>query len=283
MAPLSRLSAITVFLLASCIFAVAQIQPACASRDKDAAPCVDKIDPPNWWVNMPKPMLLIRGERLDGAKFTVSDSHLKIERVEVSANGHWAELWLSASPAAAENISIQVDRNGRHLIIPFTFAQRRASTDGFAGFSSKDVMYLLMTDRFADGNTANDDSAAEQAKPRGWHGGDLRGIREHLDYLQELGITTVWITPVYQNKGPESYHGYGATDMYAVDKHFGNLDDLKSLAASLHRRGMKLVLDMVPNHVGPISTRGSMTHPSPTGFTVRRRITLRRKESSSRL
>jgi glycosidase len=115
-------------------------------------------------------------------------------------------------------------------------------------------MYLIMTDRFADGDTSNDNSPAERAKPRGWHGGDLRGITEHLDYLQSLGITTVWITPVYQNKGPESYHGYGATDMYAVDEHFGTLDDLKTLAASLHQRGMKLVLDMVPNHVGP-------THP----------------------
>src|ERR1035437_8016660 len=125
------------------------------------------------------------------------------------------------------------------------------SHDGFAGFSSKDVMYLIMTDRFADGDTSNDDSPAERAKPRGWHGGDLRGITEHLDYLQKLGITTIWITPAYQNSGPESYHGYGATDMYAVDEHFGTLDDLKTLAASLHQRGMKLVLDMVPNHVGP--------------------------------
>jgi glycosidase len=215
---------------------------------------ITQVDPPNWWANMPKPMLLLKGEHLDGARFSVSDPRLRIERTKVSTNGHWAELWLSASPAAVETITIRADRNGSHLAVPFTFAQRRKADAGFAGFSSKDVMYLIMTDRFADGDTSNDESPAEQAKPRGWHGGDLRGIVEHLDYLQDLGITTVWITPVYQNKGPESYHGYGATDMYAVDQHFGSLADLKDLAAALHQRGMKLVLDMVPNHVGP-------THP----------------------
>jgi glycosidase len=87
--------------------------------------------------------------------------------------------------------------------------------------------------------------------PNSWHGGDLRGIEQHLDYLAELGVTTIWITPVDQNREPESYHGYGATDLYAVDDHFGSLNDLKTLSDKLHRRGMKLVLDIVPNHVGP--------------------------------
>jgi glycosidase len=215
---------------------------------------ITQVDPPNWWANMPKPMLLLKGEHLDGARFTVSDEHLKILRTNISANGHWAELWLSATPAAPETITIRADRDSSHLTVPFIFAQRSKPNDGFAGFSSKDVMYLIMTDRFADGDTSNDESPSEQAKPRGWHGGDLRGIIQHLDYLQDLGITTVWITPVYQSKGPESYHGYGATDMYAVDEHFGSLADLKALAAALHQRGMKLVLDMVPNHVGA-------THP----------------------
>jgi glycosidase len=124
-------------------------------------------------------------------------------------------------------------------------------------------MYLIMTDRFADGDLRNDgiearsdesstDAAAERAKPRGWHGGDLRGIEQHLDYIQNTGFTSVWFTPVYANEHePDSYHGYGATDMYAVDPHYGTIADLQSLAAALHRRHMKLVLDTVPNHVGP--------------------------------
>ena len=108
-----------------------------------------------------------------------------------------------------------------------------------------------MTARFADGAPPHDHPAGQRGKPRGWHGGDLRGISEHLDYLHDLGITTVWITPVYQNHEAGSYHGYGATDLYAVDEHFGSLDDLKALSSALHQRGMKLVLDMVPNHIGP--------------------------------
>ena len=130
------------------------------------------------------------------------------------------------------------------------------------GFSGRDVIYLIMTDRFADGDPHNDGLDAhtaasspaavdERSKPRGWHGGDLQGVIQHLDYLQQLGVTAVWITPVYTNAEPQAYHGYSATDYYGVDPHFGTLSDLQQLAKALHSRGMKLVLDTVPNHVGP--------------------------------
>lgn len=214
-------------------------------------PVMKKVDPPNWWANMPKAMLLVNGENLAGTRFHLSDARLRIESVKISANGHWAELWLNASPMTAETVMVTAENRNGKTTLPFRFEEKKKPAEGFAGFSSKDVMYLIMTDRFADGNTANDEAAAERGKPRGWHGGDLKGILEHLDYLQRLGITVVWITPVYQNHEAQSYHGYGATDMYAVDEHYGSLDDLKALSAALHRRGMKLVLDTVPNHVGP--------------------------------
>jgi glycosidase len=223
---------------------------------------IDKVDPPNWWAAMPKPMLLVRGEGLGGAKFSLSDRGLKVEKVVASENGHWAQVWLSASPKEAETVTLTAKAGGEKAEAPYRFEERRAEGDGFAGFSSRDVMYLIMTDRFADGDLRNDgldgksaegsaDAAAERAKARGWHGGDLKGIEEHLDYLQQLGVTTVWPTPVYENHEANSYHGYGATDMYRVDEHYGTLEDLKSLGAALHARGMKLVLDTVPNHVGP--------------------------------
>jgi glycosidase len=223
---------------------------------------MDKVDPPNWWAAMPKPMLLVQGEGLNGAKFSLSDRGLKVEKVVASENGHWAQVWLSASPKEAETVTLRAEARGQRVEAPYRFEKRRAEGDGFAGFSSRDVMYLIMTDRFSDGNLQNDGpdaksaensaaAAAERAKPRGWHGGDLKGIEDHLDYLQALGVTTVWPTPVYQNHEADSYHGYGATDMYAVDEHYGTLEDLKALAGALHARGMKLVLDTVPNHVGP--------------------------------
>ena len=124
-----------------------------------------------------------------------------------------------------------------------------------------------MTDRFADGDASNDgpDHAAELVTPRGWHGGDFRGITQHLEYLQQLGITTIWITPVVENHEAHSYHGYGATNLYRVDDHFGTLADLQQLSAALHARHMKLVLDLVPNHIGPAHpwVRDS---PDPTWF-----------------
>ncbi|AEU38553.1 Cyclomaltodextrinase [Granulicella mallensis MP5ACTX8] len=223
---------------------------------------IEKVDPPNWWAAMPKPMLLVRGEGFSGAKFSLSDASLHVEKTVVSANGHWAQVWLEASPVKPETITLRARRNGQTAETKYTFAARRPVSDGFAGFSSRDVMYLIMTDRFADGDLTNDgleahsaaDSAearAERDKPRGWHGGDLRGVTQHLDYLQQLGVTAVWTTPVYENHEKESYHGYGATDLYRVDDHYGSLDDLKVLASALHARGMKLVLDTVPNHVGP--------------------------------
>ena len=221
-----------------------------------------KIDPPNWWAGMPKPMLLVRGEGLTGARFTTSDKALRVDRTEISDNGHWATVWLSASPDAPETVTLSATRGGQQATVTYTFVARRPPTAGFAGFNLNDVIYLIMTDRFADGDTTNDgalatstaasrEAADERVKPRGWHGGDLRGIIQHLDYLQQLGVTTVWLTPVYQNHRFDSYHGYGATDMFRVDEHYGSLVDLQALGAALHARGMKLVLDEVPNHVGP--------------------------------
>ena len=202
---------------------------------------------------MPVPMLLVYGEGLEAATFKLSDPALKIRDVKPSANGHYAQLWLNAGAARPETIQISATNANGTSTVSYTFAPRRAADDGFAGFSSKDVMYLIMTDRFADGDPSNDgpEHAAELTLPRGWHGGDLRGVLQHLDYLQQLGITTVWITPVVQNHEAKSYHGYGATDLYQIDEHFGSLADLQQLSSALHTRHMKLVLDLVPNHLGP--------------------------------
>lgn len=245
---------VTTGLLMFCSVAFAEAQ---------ATPMVTKIEPPNWWAGLPKPMLLMRGEHLEGAKLKLSDPTIRIEKLRISANGHWAEVWLSASPTQAESVTFKIQTSAGEVSVPFRFERKRAAGDGAGGFSSRDAMYLIMTDRFADGELDNDgasgtaredseEAAAERAKPRGWHGGDLRGVLRHLDYIQQLGFTTVWLTPVTANEHEtDSYHGYGATDMYAVDPHFGSIEDLKALSDELHRRHMKLVLDTVPNHVGP--------------------------------
>lgn len=235
--------------------------PAQSPASREAL-AVTKIDPPNWYSTLPEPLLLLRGTGFTGARFTLSDPALHIAQAKVSDNGHWAQLTLSASPARPETVQLRI-RNGKEMLsVPYRFAEPRHAGQGMAGFSPRDLLYLILTDRFADGDLANDglhaqspatgpEALAERARPRGWHGGDIAGVLHHLDYLQELGVTAVWLTPVYVNDEPQAYHGYHATDYYGVDPHLGTLADLQGLAQALHSRGMKLVLDTVPNHVGP--------------------------------
>lgn len=247
----------TLALLASLLVAAL---PAFAAP----APVITKVDPPNWWASMDHSLfLLVRGENLSGARWALSDPSLHITSQKISPNGHWAMLWLAAPPTTPETISLSATTAAGHAEVRYIFAEKKPASAGFAGFSAKDVIYLIMTDRFADGDLHNDgllatDDASsavaesQRVNPRGWHGGDLRGVQNHLEYLHELGVTTVWVTPVYSNEGEaQSYHGYGATDMYKVDPHYGSLADLQKLAAAAHARGMKLILDTVPNHVGP--------------------------------
>jgi glycosidase len=250
---LLRVFAFLAISLTSSLLAAGQQSPVGAAQSS-SAPKILKIDPPNWWAQMPKPMLLIWGENLSSAQVRISDSNLKIESKNISDNGHWLELWLSSSPAKAGTITITLSTTQGTTSAQYNFEARRAANDAFAGFSSADVMYLIMPDRFADGDPTNNtqpNMLYDRKDPHAWHGGDLRGIEQHLDYLAELGVTAVWLTPIVQNREKDSYHGYGATDLYAVDDHFGSLADLRSLSDHLHARHMKLILDIVPNHVGP--------------------------------
>lgn len=227
---------------------------ACAlSVAGNAQITIQKIDPPNWFAALPKPMLLVQGEHLDGTTFTFSDPTLTLERTSISANGHWAQLWLAASPIQPETIQIRASSPAGSAVAHYTFAPRRARQP--AGFSSADVLYLIMPDRFANGDLSNDHPAGSpepnRRDPHAYHGGDIKGILNHLDYLQQLGVTAVWLTPILQNDpATRDYHGYGATDMYAVEPRLGTLADYRRLADELHQRHMKLVFDDVPNHVG---------------------------------
>ncbi len=251
-----RLPARVVLLLAcavwSCAAAAAVKQNAaapCAADATAASPCIDKVDPPNWWIGMPSPMLLVHGAGLQGAKFSISGTGVLLTRSDTSANGHYAFLWLGTQGAGPQSIAIRATSRAGSATASFRLERRVAAAH--AGFSPSDVMYLIMTDRFADGDVMNDPQPSERDQVRGWHGGDFRGVEQHLDYLEQLGVTTLWLTPVYDNDGgDQAYHGYSATDLYRTDPHFGSLADLRGLGDSLHKRGMKLVLDTVPNHLG---------------------------------
>jgi glycosidase len=251
-----RLLALAALLLACAGSAPAAIAqgvegalPPCSAAEAASAPCIDKVDPPNWWIGLPSPMLLLHGAHLSRARFSIAGKGVSITQSEVMANGHYAFLWLATRGADPQPIRIRVTTSAGSTAAPFRLERRMPAAH--AGFSASDVMYLLMTDRFADGDLSNDPQPSERDLPRGWHGGDFRGVEQHLDYLQQLGVTTLWTTPVYDNDGgTQAYHGYSATDLYRTDPHFGSMADLRHLSDALHRRGMKLVLDTVPNHVG---------------------------------
>lgn len=218
------------------------------------AQTVTKIDPPNWWLGLPNPMLLVSGDHLERA--TTNYPGVTVERSQPSADGHYLFVWLKvASSARPGEVPLQIGATRKN----WKLAQRTPTAGRFQGFDSNDVIYLIMPDRFADGDPANDEPAPQlhtfdRAKPKAWHGGDLRGIQEHLPYLHALGVTTLWLTPIWQNdwRVPDfSYHGYHVTDFYSVDRHFGTMDEARALVTAAHAQGMKVVFDYVANHTGP--------------------------------
>ena len=252
-----RLLAIVVSVLACALWASGQEPPACSRSQSAGVPCsasgprIDKIDPPGWWVGLPDPMLLVHGEGLNHARFALSGKGVTLDHSQASENGHWAFLWLQTKSAAPQTLWISASNHKGRSRLSYVLAERSHQADGHRGFSSADVLYLIMTDRFAEGRPDSDPPDDDRASARAWHGGDFAGIEQHLDYLRQLGVTAVWTTPVASNAGMQSsYHGYAATDLYAVDPHFGTLEDYRNLSDALHAREMKLVIDLVPNHIG---------------------------------
>ncbi len=227
------------------------------------APGVARIEPPNWWIGLPNPMLLLTGENLADARISTNTPGVRLTRALNGLHGRYEFVWLEITGAASPgNIVLDVATAGGHQQVNFPVDARdpagavAGEGAGFNGFGPGDVIYLIMPDRFADGDASNnfpESGAYDRRAPRKYHGGDLRGIQQHLPYLKDLGVTALWITPVYQNddRTGNDYHGYGATDLYSVEQHFGTLADYRALVKAAHALGMKVLLDIVPNHVGP--------------------------------
>ncbi|HVO57566.1 MAG TPA: alpha-amylase family glycosyl hydrolase [Dongiaceae bacterium] len=247
------------FLLCAALsFAV----PAPAAQDAPAAPkapVVTKIEPPNWWVGLtPDLMLLLSGHNLQANKVSCNLPEVTVLQTQASQGGEYLFVWLKFSNTLRFGTLVcHVTTQDGETRFELPMARREPTARRFRGLNSDDVLYLIMPDRFADGDPSNDEprefpGSHDRTKPRAWHGGDLRGIREHIPYFKELGVTSLWLTPVVKNGSAQDYHGYGAVDLYAVDPHLGTLDEYKDLAETLRAQGMKLFFDVVPNHVGPL-------------------------------
>jgi len=221
---------------------------------------VNRIEPPFWWVGMNNPnlQLMVYGENI--AETNPSINYDGIELIEVikleSANYLFMNLLISPD-AHPGNFEIQFYK-GKKIADSYTYTLKSRNDDPqlYKGFDNSDVIYLLMPDRFANGVRENDDvegmfEKANRKKLLGRHGGDIIGILDHLDYLEELGVTALWINPLLENNMPEqSYHGYAITDYYKVDPRFGTNEDYKKLVNEAHKKGLKIIMDMVANHCG---------------------------------
>lgn len=226
-----------------------------------AAFSVDKIDPPYWWVGMRDTslQLQVRGENIRSADFSVDYPGVRVDSVaRLDGSPNWQFVYLDISPDTKPGtMKLQWKADGKTVKRDFELKARR-EMKGAQGFSAADVLYMIMPDRFASGGkkhpgekSLKNQSATDRTNPNARHGGDLKGIADHIGYIDSLGVTAVWLNPVLENDMPRgSYHGYATTDYYRVDPRFGTNEEYARLTDSLHSKGIKMVMDMIFNHSG---------------------------------
>jgi len=220
---------------------------------------VSRIDPPNWWTGMQmnQIQLMVTGENLSGITARSRSPQVRVTHVYRTPNPSYAFIDIEIAHDALAGYHRITLYNGRDSL-PLTYPVLKRNPDAgrYRGFDPSDVVYLIMPDRFANGDTTNDNAAGmteqkNRTNPGGRHGGDLKGIIDHLDYLSDLGVTALWINPVLENNAPTySYHGYAATDLYRVDPRLGSNEEYAELVRSAHGRGLKVIMDHVSNHIG---------------------------------
>jgi neopullulanase len=266
-------------------------------------PRVAKVEPPNWWADhsINPVRLLLRGSNLGGARVeavglappsaAAANSEVGIRPGLLRANerGTYLFLDLHVEPNARPGRRrIRLRTQGGAVDFNFDVAEPLARAGRFQGFTTDDVIYFIMPDRFADGDASNNDPAKspglyDRTKGRYYHGGDFQGVIDRLPYLKDLGVTALWINPVYDNTdrldeletypetpgGPKrpttAYHGYGAIDFYAVEEHYGDIGKLRELVDRAHSMGLKVIQDQIANHTSPYHPWAT-DRPTPTWF-----------------
>lgn len=219
---------------------------------------VEKIEPPFWWTNMNNTelQLMVYGDNISDYDISLSNDIEIINLLKVE-NPNYQFFTIDTKTIKARSIAISFSKNGKVIqTVSYEFKERRKNSALRKGFDSSDVIYLIMPDRFANGNPDNDstDDTVENVNrndKNGRHGGDIQGIINHLDYLSDLGATAIWSTPMLEDDEPKySYHTYAQSDLYKIDPRFGTNKDYKRLAEEMHKRDMKLIMDYVTNHWG---------------------------------
>ncbi len=222
---------------------------------------IKKVEPPYWWVGMQhqKVQLMIYGDKISAYSASVEDKEIKITEAEQTNNPNYLFLTLDFSAVKqARDFKIIFSKPGEeNLIHTYTLKSREPMSAQRQGFKSSDVIYLITPDRFANGDTSNDinkelnEKTIDRKDNYARHGGDIKGITDHLNYIGDMGFTAIWPSPMLSNNMPgQSYHGYAITDLYEVDPRFGTMDEYKTLSKEAKNRGIKLIMDMVANHIG---------------------------------
>lgn len=213
------------------------------------------VEPSNWWVGMEhhRVQVLLHGQEI--AKYKVEVSGLTILEEIRTENPNYIFVTLETKDKDAGTYPIRLfDKKKEVASHNFVLLERKAQSRYRNSFTSSDVVYLLMPDRFANGDPSNDSAPGMQelanpGLPGGRHGGDLKGVNDRLQYIKELGATTLWMTPFLEDNEPSySYHGYAQSDLYKVDPRYGSNDSFKALVANAHQLGLKVIKDEVPNH-----------------------------------
>lgn len=218
---------------------------------------IERIEPPFWWANMHQTELQILCYGKDISQYDISLSNGKLIHVRKTENPNYLFILMDTKGVEPGTFQINFLKNGKVIQSKNYELKERSEASRFRkGFDSSDVIYLLMPDRFANGNIQNDShpDVVEKANrdfDGGRHGGDIQGIINNLDYLDDLGVTALWSTPLLEDNEPTySYHTYAQSDYYKIDPRYGTNDDYKLLADEMHKKDMKLIMDYVTNHWG---------------------------------
>ena len=235
------------------------------AKGADKKTVIDRIEPTNWFVGLKNSsvQLMVYGKGIrDVADVTTDYPGVIIDSLVRLDSPNYLLVYMNVRNAQPGTMTLQFKTQKKKYKIPYLLKQREMSGEKRMGFTNADVLYMLMPDRFAQG--ANHPKqikgmrqyVEDRSKPSLRHGGDLNGIREHLDYFKELGVTALWFTPVLENDSPDNengfstYHGYATTDYYRVDPRFGSNEDYRRLCDEAHAKGLKIVMDMIFNHSG---------------------------------
>lgn len=248
-------------ILITLFIGVVMTSEAATAASKDR---IERMEPTDWYVGMKDASLqiMVYGTGIGTAEVTTTYEGVGVDSLVRLHSPNYLLVYLNLRGAQPGTIKLKFKNKGRTWSVPYQLKKRAMKGEERIGFSNDDVLYMLMPDRFANGNTSNDvvegmhDKLCNRQEPSLRHGGDLEGIRQHLDYFTQLGVTALWLTPVLENNRPADnkkhscYHGYATTDYYRVDPRFGTNEEYRQLVAEAHAKGLKVVMDMIFNHCG---------------------------------